>query len=670
MLSMQNTPAFYLPSAANLTSHRGIQQPNAPTTIPTTTDHANTTHSLTLSEIPTFPDDGPAMDDALSHHESVSTDGVSNDSPDSWDGEGQSDRSTSADYEVKIHDASYPFVDSNYSQMPVSSSSAAAAAVTILTAASKPFRINFIAANNPSDTAMVDDDVTPKVEEIEEVEGLQSIKPIEVGTGNPTPAAAPVNVPRKRGRPRKHPLPVPGGQIKITKGRSKTGCITCRRRKKKCDETKPSCLNCQKNAVVCEGYPPKEIWKSGKQKMEDARSKAILAAVPRSLPLLIDGVETEIDRRFLDHFVHGFSRVLTLINDDTNPFKEILLPMAAQHRGLMHSLMCLSGSHLSALDPEPKLKERKFYHFHHAIQDLKDNIMSSSIKSSGDTEESELLVEDPIIASTIALSLNTICEGETNGEYRPHMDAARYLLVTQQPRNEKFRQFIVEFFQYHDVSNSITSLDRRPALGQGDLRLPDFVPHAQAGMFLGVFDGLFNYISDVTRLRDRIRQRFNEGYEPAVDYQILSDAVSIDSAIRAWETSHAPDTPNWCLAQLYRQSTWVYLYRTIRPSKPSEKIAQVVDDGLAYLDQLPQDSGAFSIVLMPLFLLGCSAFLTRQRERIQKGFEALKAYSNLRNIEPAFKVVQRVWEVMDTKTEESWDWEKIIKDMNMDFLIT
>ena len=405
-----------------------------------------------------------------------------------------------------------------------------------------------------------------------------------------------------------------------------------------------------------------------------------MAVVPRGLPLLIDGIETEIDRRFLDHFVYGFSRVLTLINDDSNPFKEILLPMATQHRGLMHSLMCLSGSHLSGLDPEPKLKERKYHHFHRAIQDLKDNITVRSSRTTGvseDTEaapdthqEEELLVEDPIIASTIALSLNTICEGETNGEYRPHMDAARYLLLSQQPRNEKFRQFIVEFFQYHDISNALTSLDRRPAMMQEGLRLPDFVPGAQAGNFLGVFDGLFNYISQITQLRDRIRQRFNEGYEPAVDYQTLSEAVQIDTAIRTWRTSHDEETPNWYLAQLYRQSTWVYLYRTIRPSRPSEKISQVVEDGLAYLDLLPQDAGAYSIVLMPLFLLGCSAFVPKQRERIAQGFETLKSYSNLRNIEPAFQVVSRVWEVMDTKTEDSWDWEKIIQEMNMDFLIT
>ena len=247
---------------------------------------------------------------------------------------------------------------------------------------------------------------------------------------------------------------------------------------------------------------------------------------------MIDGIETDVDRRFLDHFVFEFSRVLTLINDDSNPFKEILLPMATQNRGLMHSLMCLSGSHLSARDPEPRLKERKQYHFRRAITDLRESIDNASPVS---VEHSELLIDDPIIASTLALCLNTICEGETNGEYRPHLDAARYLLVTQRPQNEKFRQFIVEFFQYHDVSNSITSLDRRPVNLTGDLHLPDFVPHAQAGALLGIFDGLFSYISEITKLRDRIRQRCNEGFEPAIDYQTLSEAVTIDSALRNWE---------------------------------------------------------------------------------------------------------------------------------------
>ncbi|EEP81991.1 OefC protein [Uncinocarpus reesii 1704] len=519
------------------------------------------------------------------------------------------------------------------------------------------------------------DDVVPKVEEIDDEEAFaiesgvgQSSTQVHVDTVDAKDTWSPtlVNGPKKRGRPRKHPLPVPG-QAKVTKGRSKTGCITCRRRKKKCDETKPSCLNCQKNSVVCEGYPAKEIWKSGKQKLEEAARRNSMAFISRGLPILIDGIETEVDRRFLDHFVYDFSRVLTLVNDDSNPFKEILLPMATQHTGLMHSLMCLAGSHLSSRNPEPRFKERKHYHFDRAITDLRNTIAA---RSSGNGEESEFLIEDPMIASTIALCLNTICEGETKGEYRSHMDAARFLLVTQRPKNEKFRQFIVEFFQYHDVSSALTTLDRRPICLTGDLRLPDFVPHAQAGALLGIFDGLFLYISEITVIRDKIRQRINEGLDPAVDYQTLSEAVAIDSRIRAWEPSYPPEHQNWYAAQLYRQSTWVYLYRTIRPSHPNEKISQVVDDGLLFLDQLPLDAGAYSILLMPLFLLGCSAFETHQRERIRRGFESLQAYSSLRNIEPALRIVERVWDVMDTAPNKSWDWEKIIDDMEMDFLIT
>ncbi|KAI0472697.1 trimeric LpxA-like protein [Xylariaceae sp. FL0804] len=36
--------------------------------------------------------------------------------------------------------------------------------------------------------------------------------------------------------------------------RTKTGCLTCRKRKKKCDETKPECTNCVRGAFICQGY--------------------------------------------------------------------------------------------------------------------------------------------------------------------------------------------------------------------------------------------------------------------------------------------------------------------------------------------------------------------------------------------------------------------------------
>ncbi|KAK7177984.1 maltose O-acetyltransferase [Paraphaeosphaeria sporulosa] len=42
--------------------------------------------------------------------------------------------------------------------------------------------------------------------------------------------------------------------------RTRTGCGTCRRRKKKCDESKPECNNCQRGGFICEGYANMVPW--------------------------------------------------------------------------------------------------------------------------------------------------------------------------------------------------------------------------------------------------------------------------------------------------------------------------------------------------------------------------------------------------------------------------
>ncbi|KAF2849016.1 maltose O-acetyltransferas-like protein [Plenodomus tracheiphilus IPT5] len=57
-----------------------------------------------------------------------------------------------------------------------------------------------------------------------------------------------------------------GVQVELKKrkrqfaNRTKTGCGTCRRRKKKCDEMKPECNNCTRGSFVCEGYANKIPW--------------------------------------------------------------------------------------------------------------------------------------------------------------------------------------------------------------------------------------------------------------------------------------------------------------------------------------------------------------------------------------------------------------------------
>ncbi|CEJ58440.1 hypothetical protein PMG11_07095 [Penicillium brasilianum] len=46
-----------------------------------------------------------------------------------------------------------------------------------------------------------------------------------------------------------------GSSRRVSKGRSRTGCVTCKIRRVKCDEQKPACLKCVSTGRTCGGYP-------------------------------------------------------------------------------------------------------------------------------------------------------------------------------------------------------------------------------------------------------------------------------------------------------------------------------------------------------------------------------------------------------------------------------
>jgi hypothetical protein len=98
--------------------------------------------------------------------------------------------------------------------------------------------------DHEDETQRSNDDMmlVPKLEPIDDIDmaDLSDMKESLIPE-TPSSVSTPPQVKRPRGRPRKHPKPSPESLAKVTKGRSKTGCITCRRRKKKCDETKPGC---------------------------------------------------------------------------------------------------------------------------------------------------------------------------------------------------------------------------------------------------------------------------------------------------------------------------------------------------------------------------------------------------------------------------------------------
>lgn len=525
--------------------------------------------------------------------------------------------------------------------------------------------------------------LVPKIESLDDDVDMRDVKEASVPQ-SPGIGLTPSQVKRPRGRPRKHPVPTLESMSKVAKGRSKTGCITCRKRKKKCDEAKPRCMNCEKNAVICEGYPDRTIWKSGKEKAEEARIQRV--SLPTiTLQPVIHGVETLGDKIFFEHYIFRLSTIWTVEGERNNAFKDMLLPMAVKHLGLMHSILALSGRHIDYSTPygakllqehpevnEETLQKRSQFHKEEAMKEFYADI----------ARQDEGNVKDVILSARygqmLCLVLETLADPNPRGEHRVHLQAYQSLIQQSPPEEGPFLEFIREFFQYHIFADELISLpEGRARLGTvtDDWNLPSNIIQSEAVRLLGVSDGLFLYMSKITNIRNAIRQNMENGSDPVVDYTSLYRAAEIDAGIREWTPAWPAGDSRDIAGLLYKQMMWVYLWRTIYPPKtttwrPDTRITTAVNDGLTILAQFSPADPSQTLLLAPTFIIGCAAFEMEQREPVRKAIAAVKAYTHLRNSDNALEVLEEVWRLMDERDERSWDWQSIAHRMDMDFLAT
>ncbi|KAK4040259.1 hypothetical protein C8A01DRAFT_15835 [Parachaetomium inaequale] len=75
-----------------------------------------------------------------------------------------------------------------------------------------------------------------------------------------------------------------GRHKKEIKRRTKTGCLTCRKRRIKCDEAHPTCNNCKKSKRECLGYDPIFKQQHGPAAIQPAPSTQPTAAPPTAVP--------------------------------------------------------------------------------------------------------------------------------------------------------------------------------------------------------------------------------------------------------------------------------------------------------------------------------------------------------------------------------------------------
>lgn len=289
---------------------------------------------------------------------------------------------------------------------------------------------------------------------------------------------------------------------------------------------------------------------------------------------MFHGLENAEDMIFWKHYHVHLSSILTVEGEHKNAFKELLMPIATKHQGLMHSLLALSSKHLDFETPyglkilkdNPNttlqaLQQRSDHHHEKAMEKFYEDIVRSQ---SADRD-----APDPSAryGQMMCFLLENLAEGTPRGEHRVHLGSYQRLIQDSPPEDPAFLSFITEFFQYHIFADELI---RFPDMHTPRLASEDWVTFTpiHPPRLLGVADGLFKYLCQITSIRNTIRSNIAAGVDPAVDYTSLYRAAEIEQEIRAWQPCWPPGDSRDRVSLLYQQMLWIYLLRTIYPPAP------------------------------------------------------------------------------------------------------
>ncbi|KAJ9611173.1 hypothetical protein H2200_004356 [Cladophialophora chaetospira] len=191
--------------------------------------------------------------------------------------------------------------------------------------------------------------------------------------------------------------------------RAKTGCITCKNRRKKCDEARPACQRCKYSGYLCQ-WPTTEELIDRRYTSHPARRKSnspspsqvsigsnetqlvtskqqrsafwIDATVSRpsesaAHQLLVHDLESVIARHFIDRY-YGLLLLPSCHPQYYNGWINEIQELMVQHKPLRHSVLACAASHLHFVDESPQMQELSLTYYSQAIRGLSDMLAKIS----------------------------------------------------------------------------------------------------------------------------------------------------------------------------------------------------------------------------------------------------------------------------------------------------
>ncbi|EPE33282.1 hypothetical protein GLAREA_06294 [Glarea lozoyensis ATCC 20868] len=404
-----------------------------------------------------------------------------------------------------------------------------------------------------------------------------------------------------------------------------------------------------------------------------------------SAPLYMEFSDKKNRRGLVDHFCNVLSHLIVFKEDTGNPFRQLVLPLSHACSPVMNAIFALSSAHLEYGGIENEEKSLTFHN--RALQGV-----AQLIDQNDTTRREEVLG-----AIMLLVYYEVLVQRGNSNIVNGHLKGAMTIMKSGPRIDTPAGLFLERAFRFYDVIAALSLGTSPNATTQPTATpFPDDQPFFNSP--LNSVDTLLGLSTDLWPVIHRLSHllSFKKLLEDAVAAgettkanvlrtELESTSQAIEHALTEWrptvtsnpsspedddDTASHADISDARLqsilnnAEAYRNSAFVYLYRTIRDYPRNHSLVQ----SHAHLSLLACSNvvtnaeqcfdGPMSALLWPLFVAACVALTDEDRELALQAFSGTERRQKMRNIMRAWEIVQEVWSRADLG-EEDIDWMDI-----------
>ncbi|CAJ0550003.1 Ff.00g099330.m01.CDS01 [Fusarium sp. VM40] len=473
-----------------------------------------------------------------------------------------------------------------------------------------------------------------------------------------------------------------GGDLR----RSRSGCVECKRRRVKCDETFPVCTRCQKRGSICQSATRLTKWQ------QEAPWIKLCGTEPSPSPFITHyhypqqpHAEGD-DQGLLRYWLERASQIM-VIDPDENPLSFPILEHVQQSPTLKHALQSVGAGHLNYFAPEKLsrcLEERST-----ALRLIMNDLLCP-----GDN----LL---PLFLSIFLVGLSTAWTNGPEVDFgQQHLQGARALVdmvldqSTEDGSRPLYTNLVIGSYLYWDMATAfLVPLDQQKPLNTSDIYSTVLGIGNEYHPIGGYTTGIFYLIGNVGRycrsvvetgIQDELMESALEDemiqWEPNCEKHELSlmcDAFRshglLSLAAICYRRRNSQTAQHAILSDIVNtlaeedRSWWQSIEASFFDEELEASIRNRALDVIHDLLSIPSSHPCTNLQAIPMFTAASelTSLDKKERSKVQERFKELYSLNHIPANLAALRILPEIWERRDAGDAVNWLEVMIEKGWNL-----